>query len=470
MPGTEEFTIPKSRVIKGLNDLMAESVKARDQAQALIEQADDAGRNLSAEEEEQFNELLQLSDTLKQQYAEQVEADQRAARRLALEERKRDFDHMPSPLDLLHRGPLARVTHLHDRVLDDPKRGFRHMGDFFSAIYESSIPGRGMVDERLLKMYAASGMNQSDLTQGGALVPPSFSQTIWDGMNASPDNLMALCNSYPVVGESLTIPVAADSIGASRYGGCQAYWIAEGEQKTPSFPRLRQLRLEPQELAVIVYATDKLLRNAPALEQYIRTAATEAILWAVNNAILFGTGTGQPLGVMNSGALITVPKETTQTTATVILENIHNMYARLHPRAEAGARWFINKDVEPQLEVLAAPYGTGGMPVYLASPTGWPNVAEPPQRRLKGLPLMTVEYCETLGTPGDIILANLGFVALGVQGGIEEAMSIHVRFLWDETCFRFCFFIDSQPILVQPITPAKGTNTLSAYIALAARP
>lgn len=470
MPGTDEFTIPKSRVIKGLHNLMEESAKARDQAQALMERADDEGRNLTAEEEEQFNELLATSDALKQQYAEQVEADQRSARRLALEERKREFEHMPSPLAMLHGGPLARVTYLHDRVLDDPKRGFAHMGDFFSAIYQASIPGRGMVDERLLKMYAASGMNQADLTQGGALVPPSFSQTIWDGMNASPDNLMALCNSFPVVGESLTIPVAADSIGASRYGGCQAYWIAEGEQKTPSFPRLRQLRLEPQELAVIVYATDKLLKNAPALEQYIRTAATEAILWAVNNAILFGTGAGQPLGVMNSGALISVAKESSQTTPTVILDNINKMYARLHPRAEPGARWFINKDVEPQLETLAQLVGTGGVPVFIASPTGWPNVAEPPQRRLKGLPLMTVEYCETLGTPGDIILANLGFVALGVQGGIEEAMSIHVRFLWDETCFRFCFFIDSQPILTQPISPAKGTNTLSAYIALAARP
>src|SRR5262245_16164972 len=304
------FMVPKSRVIKSVNDLLVASGEAHDKARAIFEQAETEGnRPLTAEEEEQFEAFMKEHEDLKRKHAEETEAANRAARRALLDESRRDLERTMPAQSMLNQGLYSRVTHLHDRILDDPKRGFAHMGDFFHAIYEASMPGRGMVDERLIKIYGASGMNQGDATMGGALVPPSFSQAIWDGMNQSPENLMALCDSYPVVGESLTFPAAGDSVGLSRYGGTQAYWIAEGEQKTPSSPRLRQIRLEPQELAVVVFATDKLLRNASALDAYIRRSATEAIMFAVNNAILFGTGTGQPLGVMNSAALITVPAE-----------------------------------------------------------------------------------------------------------------------------------------------------------------
>lgn len=464
------FEVPKSQVIKTLNDLLAQSTKLNDQAQAILELADEQGRHLTDEEKTEFDALIAQADAYQQEYQDKFEADQKAARRLLLQERRSRAEQTPSALTVFTNGPMARLTHMHDRVLDDPKRGFASMGEFFSVVYQAAIPGRGVFDERLLKMQAAaSGMNQGDPTQGGALVPPSFSQQILDLVNGAPENLMALCQTFTIVGESLTIPAAGDSIGPSRYGGTQAYWIAEGDQKTPSFPRLRQIKLEPEELAVVVYATDKLLRNAPALDAYIRRSASEAILWAVNNAILFGTGVGQPLGIMNSPALITVAAEGAQVEP-LVLENINNMYARLHPRAEQGARWFINKDVEPALETLNLQIGTSGFPVFIASPNGWPNVAEAPQRRLKGLPLHTVEYCQTLGTPGDIILANLGFVALGIQGGLEEDISIHVRFLWDETAFRFVFRVDAEPMLTAPITPYHGTSTLSAYIALAARP
>lgn len=463
------FKVPKSGVVQNINQLRVLSGEAADKAQAILEQAKAENRYPTEDEDQAFHAFMQESQDLEQKAYDEQESMNQAARWAVLEETKQRHARIVPAHAQLNNGILSRVTYLHDRVLDDPQRGFAHMGEFFSAIYEASMPGRGMVDERLIKIYGASGMNQGDMTHGGALVPPSFSQAIWDGMNSSPENLMALCDAYPVQGESLTFPAATDSVGLSRYGGVQAYWIAEGEQKTATSPRLRQIRLEPQELAVVVYATDKLLRNAPALDAYIRRAATEAIMFAVNNAILFGTGTGQPLGIMNSPALVTVAAESGQQPGTLSLANINAMYARLHPRAVQGARWFINKDVEPALETLAAEVGTGGVPVFIASPTGWPNVAEPPQRRLKGLPLMEVEYCQTLGTTGDIILANLGWVALGVQGGIMEDMSIHVRFLWDETAFRFVFMVDSEPILTSPVTPFHGTNTLSAYVALAAR-
>jgi hypothetical protein len=47
--------------------------------------------------------------------------------------------------------------------------------------------------------------------------------------------------------------------------------------------------------------------------------------------------------------------------------------------------------------------------------------------------------------------------------------SIHVRFMTNETTFRFIYRFNAQPIWNSAITPFKGSNTLSPFVALATR-
>jgi HK97 family phage major capsid protein len=140
----------------------------------------------------------------------------------------------------------------------------------------------------------------------------------------------------------------------SRYGGVQGYWINEADQITKSKPKFRQVRVEPQELAVLVYLTDKLLQNssAAALDRYVTTAAGDEINFLVGDSLVNGTGAGQPLGVMNAPCLITVNKETSQAAATFQQENVSKMWARMHPRWRQSAVWLMNVDCEPQLDTL----------------------------------------------------------------------------------------------------------------------
>lgn len=463
--------MPVTTAVRNLNDLLAASTKAADQAQALVEQADEENRELTADEEALFSQFLEESRELKAQYEEELAADQRAARKAMLEETRAGIAQAPSVNSLI-RNSMHRVSHMVDRMLIDPKRGFSHMGDFALRVWEAYNPGGSMPDERLLKIQAAaSGMNQAQGSQGGYMVPPEFSNTLWDGMNVMPDNLMSLCDQYTVTGESLTFPANAETSRAtgSRYGGVRGFWIAEAQQITSSVPTVRRMKLEPQELAVLVYVTDKLLNNAPAMEQYLKRAASEEILFLVNDSIINGNGVGQPSGVIGANATITVAAEIGQDADTIILENINKMYARCHARARKGAIWFINQDCEPQLETLSAVVGTGGVPVYYAASTGWPNVADAPQQRLKGIAVRPIEYAETLGNKGDIMLLNLNYYALGVRGAVNEAMSMHLRFDYAETAFRFMFAVDGQSWLQSAITPFKGTNTLSPFVTLAAR-
>jgi len=454
---------------KNLNDLLALSSKAADEAQALLDLAEaEGGRDFTAEEEALFDECIADSRTYKERYDAEVAADQQRAQRQAQLEETRQTLEQTQVTRTLPRGGSTRVSQVVDRFFLDPKRGFAHIGEFALSVYEAGHPGRAMADERLVKIAAAAtGMNQAQGSQGGFMVPPQFSMTLWDGMNEMPENLMSLCDQYTVTGESLTFPANAETsrVTGSRYGGVRGYWIAEATQITSSIPTVRRMKLEPQELAVLVYVTDKLLNNAPAMEQYLRRAATDEIMFLVNDSIINGNGVGQPLGILNAAATISIAKETGQDANTIILENINKMYARCHARARKGAVWFINQDTEPQLELLSAVVGTGGIPVFIQGQ----NIANAPQARLKGLPIMPIEYCKTLGTVGDIILANLGFYALGVRGGIDEAMSMHLRFDFAETAFRFMFAVDGQSWLASAITPFNGTNTLSPFMSLATR-
>lgn len=357
-----------------------------------------------------------------------------------------------------------------ERREDDPKLGWNSMAEFAMGVVRACTPGSGFAfDERLKLGAAATGLSQGTGSDGGFLVPPEFSVAVWDGLNAMADNLLGRTDQYTVTGDSLTFNANAETSRAtgSRFGGVQGYWIAEAAQMTSSKPKLRQMKLEPQELAVLCYATDKLIRNAgPALGTWLTRAMSEEINFLIGDSIINGDGVGKPTGVVGHAATVSVAKETGQAAATIVKANIDKMWARCHARARAGAVWFINQDIEPQLEALAADVGTGGVPVYL--PPG--GIADTPNARLKGRPVIPLEYCATLGTVGDIILANLGFYATGLRaGGPQMGSSIHLRFDYNETAFRTIFAVDGQPWLASALTPFKGTNTLSPIVTLATR-
>jgi HK97 family phage major capsid protein len=186
----------------------------------------------------------------------------------------------------------------------------------------------------------------------------------------------------------------------------------------------------------------------------------------LDDAIINGNGAGQPLGVMNSGCLVTQAKETGQAASTIVFNNITKMYSRLIARSRPSAVWLINQDVEPQLYTLALEGTTSGLVAAYLPPGG---LSGQQYGTLFGRPVIPVEHCQTVGTAGDIILGDFSNYILVDKGGMESAMSIHVRFVYDESVFRFVLRLDGQPLLRTSISPFKGSNSMSDFIALATR-
>jgi HK97 family phage major capsid protein len=234
---------------------------------------------------------------------------------------------------------------------------------------------------------------------------------------------------------------------------------------TASKPKVRAMKLEPKEMAILIYSTDKLLRNATATGQFITRAASDEINFMTGDAIVNGDGAGKPQGILASGSLISQAKEPGQAAKTILFENVSKMWSRMHARARANAIWFINQEIEPQLMTMYIPIGTAGIAVYM--PAGGISGAQ--YATIFGRPIVPIEYCPALGTKGDILLTDLSAYATGTKGGVRSDMSIHLRFDYNETAFRFLFEVDGQPWLASALTPYKGSQTLSTSVALATR-
>ena len=341
---------------------------------------------------------------------------------------------------------------------------FNTAGEFFKAVAMSARPG-SQIDQRL---YAATGLGESTPSEGGFLLQQDFNDQLLKGVYET-GLLAGRCNRIQISGNSNSIKLPAvdesSRVNGSRWGGITSYWTSEAGEKIGSHPKFRSMELILHKMIGLCYATDELLADARALETVIRQGFQEELGFALDEAIYRGTGAGQPLGILNSGCLVTQAKETGQKADTVVLENIVKMYARMPARNRRNGVWLINQEIEPQLFTMSLSVGTGGSAVYL--PGG--GVSAAPYASLMGRPVVPIEQASALGDVGDICFADLNSYILCEKGGIESAMSIHVRYVWDESVFRFVLRVAGQPSWSSALTPYKGAGSLSPFVVLAER-
>ncbi len=362
-------------------------------------------------------------------------------------------------------GPKAADTPGRIEVRDKDK--FGSLGEQMAAIMRAGSPG-GHTDPRLFN--AATGLGETVSSDGGFLVQSDFSSDLLEDVFAT-GKLAAMCKKYTISSTSngIKIPgVDETSRASSRSGGIVSYWIDEAAEKTATKPKFRMIELNLKKLIGLCYATDELMSDASALESYVRQAFAAEFGFQVDDAIINGSGAGKPLGILNAGSLVSVDKETGQKAATVVAENVIKMYSRLFATSRNNAVWLINQNIEPQLFTMSLAVGTGGIPIYM--PAG--GLSGQPYGTLFGRPVIPIEQAATLGTLGDIIFADLtGGYVLAEKGGVQTDMSIHVRFIYDESAFRFVLRIDGQPVRASALTPYKGgaNYTQSHFIGLATR-
>ena len=355
-------------------------------------------------------------------------------------------------------------TPVREQLLGFHERPFANLGEQMQAVHRAAV-----VHDRDTRLVAAAqGANETIPADGGYLVQVDNSTEILR-RTFDKAGLASKVRRFPLGSNSngMKINALKDNSRAtgSRYGGVRGYWLAEAATLTASGPmQFRQMELNLKKLGALLYATDEQLQDASFLEAMMMEAVSDEFAFLVDEAILSGNGAGKPLGFMNAGCKVSVSKETGQAARTIVFENVQKMWSRLWAKSMPNAVWYINQDCYPQLNAMSLVVGTGGVPVYL--PPGGLSTA--PFGTLMGRPVMPIEFCETLGTEGDIILADLSQYMM-IDKSVQSATSIHVAFLTGEQAFRFVYRVDGQPVDNLPITPYKGSATQSPFITLATR-
>ncbi len=344
-------------------------------------------------------------------------------------------------------------------VKDAGDQPFKSLGEQLMAVKDAET-SRGRVMDARLK--APTGLSEGIPADGGFLVQTDFASMLLEKTFASSD-LLSRVFKMPISANSnsIKIPAVSDASRAdgSRFGGIRAYWMNEAGSKTASAPTFKQVALELKKLVGYTTCTDELLEDAPALESWIMQAFAKEFDFKLADAIINGDGAAKPLGILNAPCLVTVTAETGQGASTIVAENIIKMWAR---RFGTNYVWLINQDIEPQLYTMALAVGSGGVPVYM--PAG--GLSGAPYGTLFGKPVIPCEQCQTLGTAGDIILADLSQYVMISKGNMQSASSIHVNFQTDQTAFRFVYRCDGQPMWDTYLTPKNGTNYQSPFVVL----
>lgn len=252
------------------------------------------------------------------------------------------------------------------------------------------------------------------------------------------------------------------------YGGIQMSWLDEGQTIPETSNALAVIELIAHKLGGLASLPNELMRDAKALESWLRQSLPEALRHFEDLSFLKGDGVKKPLGALHADnpALIVAGDESGQSTASITWVNVLTMFSRFLPESFEKGIWVITPDAIPEIFTMALPVGTGGSAVMIGEGQG----PQRPAMTMLGMPIKWSRKAPAvLGTQGDISLVDLSKYVIGDTQQITLDASEHSSFRSDKTDFRVIERVDGTPGMLEPITPENGGPTLSAFVQLETR-
>lgn len=429
----------------GLAALRAKRVELHGKMKGMIETAETEDRDLTAEEQAAFDGLKAEKDTL----------DKRIDRLQGME---------TSEAALAAVIPAAaRGNGIQRAGGPEAKKEFESVAEFLTAVRFNTSDPRLVYTDNPAAQDPETGELRSEFrmdnnTSGGFMVPPQLRQTI---MRVDPQEALVRpraevipAGSPPDSGVTMGALDQSGTNPGNMFGGMEMKWIGEGDDKPETDAKLREITLTPHEVAGTAVITDKMLRNWAAARTFIESLMRGAVNAAEDWAFLRGSGTAQPLGVLNAGATKWLNRAQANH---VTYADLVGMVSRLLMRSNGQtAVWSIPQAAMVDITTLTDPEGH-----YI-----WqPNARDGMAGNLLGYPVRWNNRAPALGTKGDILLADWGYYLIKDGSGPYVAMSEHVLFRQNKTVFKIFWNVDGSPWLTSPIKEENGYE-VSPFVAL----
>lgn len=425
-----------------LQQLLQARAAKIDRQGAILAKAKADGRDLTAEEEAEFDgletEITDLDNSIKAMQKQEARAATHAAR-------SRELDNGGDR-------PYRAAIHPGGAPATNQKEnyGFGSFGEFMDAVRFGDSQGRLQAIRNDLSMGTGS--------EGGFAVPEQFR-----------DELLRLAAEQSIVrpraevippgtppDSKITIPSFIQ--GASGvYGGAMVSWIAEGGAKPKTSAQLGEVTLEPHEVAAHVVVTDKLLRNWGAASSFIRNLLTQAMTAAEDTAFLKGDGAGKPFGALNAAGRIVVNRATANK---VNYLDLVSMRARFLPNSVENAVWVAAQSALPQIMTLQDPVGNY---IFIQG-----DASKGIPATLMGIPIRFTGKTGPLGQVGDVALIDFSYYLIKDGSGPFILASEHVEFVNNKTVIKCFWNVDGKPWVEAPLKLEDGVTTASPYVVLGA--
>lgn len=372
----------------------------------------------------------------------------------------------PSPMDKWNdiREFWVAVADAGNVKYRDPidKRLFNWKGDEGELPIEMKHTGKTEWEKAIEKKTTMTG---SVGAFGGFLIPTEFLAQMY-AVTPQDNPWRSRATIIPMRRRQINIPVLDQTVTtagqAHWFGGIIAYWTEEGGTKTQADAKFRQIELVAHKLICYTRSTDELLDDsAIGLDAFLRgpLGFAGAIRWYEEYAFLRGTGAGQPLGVINAGATISIAAQASPPAPGTLFIDLVNMMEAFLPGANGV--WFIN---QRHMSDLLTMNGPAANPSYL-----WGNASAGMPPNILGYPFVFTEKLPAPGTSGSILLADPRYYLIGDRQATTIDSTNVERFQYDETSWRAVHRVDGQPWLSAPLTLEDGTTQVSPFVILGAK-
>lgn len=448
---------------------VAEQMQTRanlyDQQKAMLDAAEGEGRDLTAEEESQFQELenqfIAADEKVKQ-------AEAKEARIVAIAARGEKLNQTSTPS---FRPAIVAGAPVQGTPKDDG--GFQNLGEFVHAIRFGDAKGRlnecpigqgqgggyGIPDAfrgQLLPSSMRNEWKQSEGSSGGYAIPNQFTS---DVLALKPELAIVRSRAHVLpAGDppdaKITMP-ALHQGSKGVYGGVEVSWIEEGAEKPETDAKLSEVTLQPHEVAATTVITDKLLRNWDAAHAFIRNLLQNAMMAAEDIAFLTGTGVGKPTGVLKATGKMAIHRATANQITYV---DTLNMRASLLPESVAGAVWVANLSALPQIATLQDPAKNY---IFIQG-----DATKSIPATLAGMPIVFTGKTPTLGKKGDLMLIDFSYYLIKDGSGPFIAASEHVLFRQNKTVIKVFWNVDGKPWVIEPLALEDGVTQVTPYVIL----
>lgn len=304
--------------------------------------------------------------------------------------------------------------------------------------------------------------------QGEYLIPTEYAAGLLD-FNQESNSFLNMLTKFPLKGNSYSHPSYSNKnrTSANFFGGIVSYWVEEGTAPTASDMKFGKINFRLHDLAMLIPVTNDMIEDSPqSVANMVNYGFQSRLAYDMENMLFNGNGTGQPLGIFKSGALVTQTKKTSQVAATIVSENLIGMKNLLPRGSKQNAVWVYAPTVATEIQNCKV--GASDFPAFI--PAGGMS-ANQTLDTILGRPAFESEHLSSaLGTINDILLfdpTQYGIAYKTLQAQVES--SAHLYFDANKTAFRMVFRIDGQPLWDTYITPANGSIYKSPFVVLETR-